>query len=371
MLGAVRGGFGEWGGGRAREVAFLVDEHLLDTYLAASALRPQTAYLLYTEAVAGPLRRLATVLVNRLGIQAVGVEVSDPTSRESVRMAWQALPGSVHLHHTGGVGAMQGHSRAVFAEREGSSGRASYLDEERRLLRHDDGDDVALWRLVDPAEVTAGVLCELYGLEQLEPDPVVETEIELVWRAFRTPSPWHDFSAAETATQVQAALARARPPRGRLARDGYWAHFCGGPWLERLVAGLARHVAPGFEVLSGVRLSRGEAAMEVDVLVVGHFRPFVISCMTGHSGAEAKQKLFEVQVRAEQIGGAAARPALVSLVDGASRPDPSHLRATVDPGWDAPSEPRVFAAPEIGRWLASLAGKDTTGLEDLREFLED
>jgi hypothetical protein len=111
--------------------------------------------------------------------------------------------------------------------------------------------------------------------------------------------------------------------------------------------------------------------MEVDVLVVGQFRPFVISCMAGHSGAEAKQKLFEVQVRAEQIGGAAARPALVSLVDGASRPDPSHLRATVDPGWDAPSEPRVFAAPEIGRWLASLAGGDTTGLEDLREFLED
>ena len=80
-------------------------------------------------------------------------------------MTFASLPPDCHLHHTGGTGSMAEGLLAAFAAAGRPAELGSCLDEERRLLRRDDGLDIPLETLLDPHAVTFEVLTELYGLE--------------------------------------------------------------------------------------------------------------------------------------------------------------------------------------------------------------
>ncbi len=102
-----------------------------------------------------------------------------------------------------------------------------------------------------------------------------------------------------------------------LAHDGRWTLFRGGIFLELLVERFLREAAPWHETRSGVRLERDDGMrVELDVLSVGRYRPYVYSCSTTDTLETAKRKAFELLVRARQVGGLTARPMLVTaLVD--------------------------------------------------------
>ena len=108
---------------------------------------------------------------------------------------------------------------------------------------------------------------------------------------------------------------------------------------------------------------------EVDVVLVRGHRLFLISCTTDTTLAQCKSKLFEVAMRARQLGGDLARSALVCLIDGTNEKGPlvDQLRHDVAGVWEAPNTPRVFGAADLREW-AGL--HDEPDLRTLRDWLE-
>jgi hypothetical protein len=360
---------------RPASLALLADEHALDAYLAACALRPGRAILIHTRGLMRPARLQQRAIARHLGIQVDLLEMTDDTSFEQARRTFASLPPDCHLHHTGGTGAMAEGLLAAFAAAGRPAELGSCLDEERRLLRRDDGLDIALETLFDPRAVTLAVLTELYGLEVMSTADRHHDEEQLLLDALRAGGPLPLDAASLTGDDLRdavvARLERARPAQGRLGRRAVWAPFIGGMWLERLAIAGLRRVAPDHELPTGVRLRRNQTVLELDVIAVGDYRPTVISCTVTDSGRVAKQKAFEVLRRAEQTGGRVARPALVTLLDDRSLPRAHTIAASLADQSPTPNALHVYDSRHVLAWANALATDDDSGLADLKHAVLD
>ena len=312
----------------AGPLAVLVDEHPLDAYLAIAALRPPSTILLYGPGRASEAERLARVAGERLGVRMELRAMDDDTSAVVARRTYTALPDDVHLHHTGGDGSMAADLLAAHAGLDRPIDAASVLDEERRLLRLGDGVDLPLAALVDPSAVTIDVLLDLNGFVRVT-DAHAARVLEQGQSIVRSAEPWPWADTARLAGHGRSAidhlrthLDRFRPSSGPLADEGSWYAFRNGTFVEVLLAEFVRACAPSHEVEVGLQLEHGAGMrLELDVMAVGRYRPYVFSCMAGDTTDTAKKKAFEVVVRARQVGGLTVRPALVSALsaDDAAR----------------------------------------------------
>jgi hypothetical protein len=360
---------------RPSSLALLADEHALDAYLAACALRPDRAILIHARDLLRPARLQQRAIARHLGIEVDLLEMADDTSIEQARRTFASLPPDCHLHHTGGTGAMAEGLLTAFAAAGRPGELGSCLDEERRLLRRDDGLDIPLETLLEPSAVTFEVLTELYGLEVMGTADRHHDEEQLLVDALRDggalPLPAAGATGDEIRDALVARLEGARPADGRLGRRAAWAPFISGMWLERLAIAGLRRVAPDHELHTGVRLRRGNTRLELDVVAVGDYRPTVISCTVADSGRVAKQKAFEVLRRAQQTGGRVARPALVTLLDHRSLPRADTIAASLADQSRAPNALRVYSSGHVLAWANALATDDDNGLADLRHAVLD
>ncbi len=356
----------------SESVALLIDEHLLDSYLAAHALRPRQLFLLHAPAMRSPRERLTDVVAPSLPkTRLKAVTIRDDTSADAVRAALHELPKNVHLHHTGGTGAMAALARSLHGALCSPGALASCLDEERRLIRFDSGEHFRLEDLVSEKAVDLRTISGLYGLT-LEPQggrPHLELRLAdaLAIAAMKL------GVAAKSDKQTANHVERAHAPGGRPSKR--WKRYWDGGWLEQLVAMSVRATAPKHEIAVGARISRpgGYRPFELDVVAVGHYRPCVISCKAGESGITAKHALFEVDVRAEQLGGRVARRGLAALVHPGSRPPPAVLRAEFADLWTSPTEPALFDRDALRGWRAALArtnGRTATTADVSRDIPE-
>ncbi|MCX9080545.1 MAG: hypothetical protein OIN84_21470, partial [Candidatus Methanoperedens sp.] len=130
-----------------------------------------------------------------------------------------------------------------------------------------------------------------------------------------------------------------------------WCDFLGGMWLEMWCHDL---IAPlTAEVHQGINCVRDNGRMfEVDVALVRGHRLYVISCTTDTTLQLCKSKLFEVTMRARQLGGDLARSALDSLLHKGNEKGSfvSQLQNDVDEIWDAPNKPRIFGLYDLKEW---------------------
>src|SRR3954451_19575988 len=230
---------------RPSSLALLADEHALDAYLAACALRPGRVILIHARGLVRPARLQQRAIAHHLGIQVDLLEMTDDSSFDQARQTFASLPPDCHLHHTGGTGAMAEGLLAAFAAAGRPAELGSCLDEERRLLRRDDGLDIPLETLLDPHAVTLEVLTELYGLELIGTADRHHDEEQVLVDALREggalPLDAERATGDELRDAIVARLEGARPAEGRLARRAGWAPFITGMWLERLaLAGLRR-----------------------------------------------------------------------------------------------------------------------------------
>jgi hypothetical protein len=333
----------------------------LDSFLALAALRPQRALLLHARDRQDEAARLATTVERRLRLPTAFVEVADDTDSIELGRVHAALPEDVHLHHTGGTGSMASLLCSAHRDARRPPGSASCLDEERRLLRFDDGRTVALADLVDPAAVELQTLLDLSGFARLTAAPdrraraagaeivdrlVAETE----WSAL----PLEGARAGDRALALlRERMEALRPDSGHLAHDGRWTNFLNGTFFEHLVAALARRAAPANEIATSVRAARGDTRVEIDVMAVGHYRPYVVSCTTDDREDTVKAKAWEVLARARQVVGLTARPVLATVLTERSKITPAQLSAltTVDAG--GPGGRRAGDRPR-----GSRAGRD-------------
>lgn len=128
-------------------------------------------------------------------------------------------------------------------------------------------------------------------------------------------------------------LATATTAAGFKSPEELCQQLNGGYWLESCVLQALQQLAPSHhlhDVSMGLRVPTiGDKDFELDVVAMRGYQLYGFSCgidSDSVSGGRShlKQKLFEAQVRAQQLGGDEARVALVSCAD-----DPAGLQAEV------------------------------------------
>jgi hypothetical protein len=344
-------------------VVLLVDQHTLDSYLAACALDPARAVLVYDRQMTGPYVELAEHLQERLGIAVQGLMVEDDSSLDELDSKLATLEDGAHLHYTGGSGSLSAHARAVFEERWPGA-ISSCLDEDRRTLHFDDGQRVRLRDLLANNEVTLADIAGIQGydivnLQRLRPNAAGGVrDAELVAC---------DLLGEPLAEEESA---RVTALRARATGSDAVKRFLRGGWLEVFTAGVVKSVRPDYELSVGVRFKRGDPTFELDVVAVGRFHPYVMSCSTSRDGDEAKDKLFEVKERTRRLAGGVGRPALVTLAGPGSRPTPERLRQDLTDLWDSATTPVIFDRPVVAGWLrARRSGDHQSSVDELTAWL--
>jgi hypothetical protein len=377
---------------RAERLALLVGSNPLPNYLAAVVLEPREVFLLHSPETREPCERLEAALQERQ-IAVYNVAVEDATDARKIHDACASLQVD-HLHYSGGTKPMAAHARKACSVDEA---RASYLDERRGLLRFDDGYDLNLEQR--DLGLTLDRVLKLHGIERVAPSapvPGAPTDGDvtaLAERIFREPgvaSKLFDLFRPEdrrrSFTQAKSApwtpgdhnlsLSAPRVPDAEWNKARYeaWDKLLTGGWLEPWTASLIRaslgEAASVIEV--GVmckRVQPSPADFEIDVALIRGHRLHVISCTTDQKKPLCKPKLFEVSMRARQMGGDLARSALVCLLDGSDARGSyvDQLRADIASLWDAPNVPRVFGLADLREW-AGTSGSPNLG--SLKEWLD-
>ncbi len=120
--------------------------------------------------------------------------------------------------------------------------------------------------------------------------------------------------------------------------------FLEGTWLEPWVAksllrsGLFHEVHDSFVF----QIPNSEEKPEVDVCAMRGHTPFIFSCTVDDTSRLGKHKLFEVRLRANQLGGDHARAAVVCLSE-----NPRHIEKQLNQGWAGYGTIRVFGKNDI------------------------
>ncbi len=383
----------------------LVGSNPLPNYLSACAMRPAKIALVYTKETTEAKNSLKKVLRRILGdaVDFVNPDpfVQDAASAMEVQRALVDLLSSrgdaqeIWLNYTGGTKVMATHARMAFREKGGRPEHASYLDDggpgQQPRLRFDNGTSKPLAEYPN-VPLSLEMILELHGVRVQTPVPIspaptiddarailckvlVDVNLAKVLYCERKRLEEHDnpsqflsqpFRAdrfglmlclLQFPTEEQLDALRNRDERKSWFKQ--WYKFIGGEWLEMWVADQIRktglnptpEIAVGFDAFRGTQ----EAQLEVDIAIIRGHRSYFVSCTTDTTKAICKSKLFEIAVRARQLGGDLARPALVCLaddkvvnqlrreVDDRSNPD-SNIRI---PGV---ADVRVFGLSDVRSW---------------------
>lgn len=120
--------------------------------------------------------------------------------------------------------------------------------------------------------------------------------------------------------------------------------FLEGTWLEPWVAkslirsGLFHEVRDSFVF----QIPNSEEKPEVDVCAMRGHTPFIFSCTVDDTSRLGKHKLFEVRLRANQVGGDHARAAVVCLSE-----NPGGIEKQLNQGWAGYGTIKVFGKNDI------------------------
>lgn len=392
----------------ASRLVLLVGSNPLPNYLSACALRPDRVTLVYTRETQEAMQRLRESLVAAQLEVSSEIMVDDATCPTDVRRKVdEALQGvavnDAWLNYTGGTKVMAAHALMAFKDNGGLLANASYLDEggpdRPPRLRFDDGRTEAL--TVERVPLTLKTILGLHGISYEQrrpkkPEPTAEDVTAILrkvledvsvarelydernrLKAYKNPAkaidaPFlakhHGLSLSQSVFPTQELLDQLSGSKERKAWFKQWYGFIGGEWLEEWLGAQIRalQLKPEPEIVVGVNSKRlaQSRPLEVDIAVVRGHRSYFISCTTDRKEF-CKLKLFEVAVRARQLGGDLARAALVCLADNSTV---SSLKQDIDDVWRATNTPRVFGLDDIRAWSGhDGAAANTTGLRDWLE----
>lgn len=315
---------------------------------------------------------------SRAGIEKAIISISDQ------------LTGKVGLNYTGGTKPMAVHTYRTLERCLGKHTRlvCSYLDPRRLALRFDyveglDREIVSI--LSDPTlrqviDVSLDDLAALHGylpttgevwadprstpylLDLIQAIAHVHSSIDgfEAWRCWLATNPFTDLPSVVKypdlapvcaafdllcggvglAQAEQVACKIKNNPTATLENCRKW--FI-GIWLEEytLSAIQSSNIKPCGRGKK-YKPSRIAADFDLDVAALFGYQLFAMSCIATRERAKAKEHLFEIYVRARQLGGDEARIALVCCVD-----DPSSLRDELERTWDAEGKLTVFGRNDL------------------------
>lgn len=389
---------------RSEKLALLVGANPLPNYLAATVLQAKEVVLLYSPETLKPRDHLKAVFTAK----GMGVSercVSDATDARRIREACDSLNVD-HLHYSGGTKPMAAHALATLSL---CDTQKSYLDERNGLLRFDDGYDIRLGQC--ELDLSLDRVLKLHGAARIEKrSPTAREETvnssspnskgcpaesdesaiysailndpalaDKLYRHFRR----DENDKAKSCTDAKKAplnpldhgieLTASKIPDSTWTTAQYdvWVAFLCGGWLESWTARLIRsHLGASTAVEVSVHCKLDRTTFEIDVALIRGHRLYVVSCTTEHKKKDlCKSKLFEVAMRARQMGGDLARSALVCLIDGNNNKGSyvDQLRSDIAGVWDAPNVPNVFGLADLREW-AGTSGMANT--ESLKKWLD-
>jgi len=388
----------------------LVGSNPLPNYLSTLVLKPSCSVtLLYTGETEEVMQRLKTA-INSKGLDVQPQLIGNASDMGEIRRVLNDLlqrlrerKGVVHLNYTGGTKVMAAHARMTFKEyfkeyenkNENEDGRASYLYERKGLLIFDDGYTLE----VKGTRLTPDEILTLHGVQKTsetkDPDsdgkglptkadahkvasavlagetPELAKKLYEIHRENKKRRPISNAKADPVNLKERFGLQLSvllLPGEENWNRKRYekWCEFLEGKWLEVWVGNLIKGlVDDGDSVHVGVNCQRGERQFEVDLLFIREPRLYLVSCTTTTKISLCKSKLFEVALRARQLGGDLARSALVCLLHGGDNRGLfiDQLRLDIKDSWDAPNTPEVFGFDDLKAWAAPQGERDLGLLE--------
>jgi len=286
------------------------------------------------------------------------------------------LQGRLGLNYTGGTKAMAVHAYQAFKELQLTEPVFSYLDS-RKLAMHIDGKDKPI--PVDLALSPVPKLETILGLHNLswKTEPIEQSQLPNIaekfanlhlnaelartwrkwcdavfkplkdsrgywWKDSQFPKPPHLKLSASNGTvtvpnEIQTILKdqlgwastaelslQIAKDKGKFTTFGDVCQWLDGGWLEDYVLSQVKKLTKKYSLYdSSMSLhikdprnpNRSTDQFEFDVAFLRGYQLFGISCTTSSDHKKCKQKLFEAQLRARQLGGDEARVALVCCDD--------------------------------------------------------
>ena len=360
------------------DLVLLVGSNPLPNYLSARVLEPKSVVLIYTPATEGPMERISDVLLEqRPGIEVHPARIEDGASAEQVRIACEAIGSGAYLNYTGGTKVMSAHARMMFSERGGIPKRAFYVDERAGALRFDDGH-VLKFAGVD-LKLTLDVFANLHGIKRgrsvhesnMSQDPELKSYAHMYLAQLKRAE--KEGLKRQTGFQGSKRATIDKYKKG-MSRKRWNSTFRGGVWLEYWLVELARTCFQSNQSITEIA-TRAKFAQsngrefELDIVIARGHRLYVISCTTNYNTVICKEKLFEVAMRARQIGGDLARSSLVTLLYSPTKHQESGaslLVGDVKRVWGSPNAPRVFGLDDVCKWSGVGCKPD---LQSLKEWL--
>jgi len=377
-------------------LALLVGSNPLPNYLATLLLKPRSVLLFFTPQTKTVKENLRSVLKEKFAyISVEEIHINDGVRVDNVQKALPCLDKADHLNYTGGTKVMAAYSRLKFRELGRSESQASYLDDRERILLFDDGNSENL----SNCDWTFEEIMKLHGVTnitkinnntiEIDPEPVIEDAHKVALRVFESPKLAKDLynihkcskekrcpvrTAKENPIDLQEkfslSLQISSIPGKEWTAKTYkrWCKFLGGEWLEEWTGHLIKSILPSDQnnLFVGVDCERQkDRQFEVDVAFVHGHRFYLVSCTTATEIGMCKSKLFEVAVRAKQLGGDLARSALVCLLHGRDTRGlfVDQLRDDIQDIWGATNTTEVFGLDDLKSWVGTNGNEpDTTAL---------
>ena len=376
---------------QTNEIILLVGGNPLPNYVAALALRAELVtargvHLLYTKEVQDIKDNLCTCLRDA-GFHCRATYITDAGDAAAIRDACADIQEGTHLHYTGGTNAMAVHVHAAWTKRGGQPNQASYLFGRDDRLMTDAGVPMAI-----PASIKLDLttLTALHGPRAAHTPRMVGPDLpndaeaiascvfgnpELAKQIYdAVPSRTSDFRTHPFQPTHPLTLSENCIPAGGWPHDKVegWQKFLRGEWLDRWVyqkiqdTGL---VPPGFLYADVRRRIRGRE-FQLDVVAVRGHHLYVVSCTTSQWLDRCKAKLFEVSMRARQLGGDLARSALVCLAyeDEQHTDLVDELEKDVRSLSESTRVPKVFGLHHVREWAGY--GRACPDLSSLKAWLE-
>ena len=380
---------------RVEAIILLVGGNSLPNYVAACALGEKCGitrvHLLFTDEVREVKDNLSKCLRER-DFQCHDNYIADAADAEAIRQACRSINAESSLfHYTGGTNAMAIHAYMQWMEQGGAARRASYLSEKDNRLILDDGS----WIEIENVQLDLQTLADLHGLKLSGADkierrngPIFPDDANKVASAvFENPhlagklySKMRGFTKKEPLylylNTLGLELSETVLPNSNWenkSKINSWKNFLRGKWLEDWVFQkvMETELINECNLYVGIKPKiQGGKEFELDVVAIRQHHLYVISCTTARTAGHCKLKLFEVALRARQLGGDLARSALVCLADRSEGDDiVSGLREDVRSFSKSFREPEVFGLEHVKDWAGTKGS--SPHLKSLERWLKD
>jgi hypothetical protein len=374
---------------RTDHLLLLVGANPLPNYVAALLLSKKggTIHLLNSKGTEDVKNLLEQAINNKEpNVKVVPHEVDEArghriyqTAKRILKEIKEKSPGtSVGLHYTGGTKAMSVHIYRAFKD-DFPEGIASYLNARTVSIMIDNRDEpIRLTPMNMDFSINLKELISLHGylppeMNQTPFQTDLYQEIISIYSEDKPLKDWRKWVQSglqslpdndkypyliNFRSKLDVILGMEATPESLAKHLGYQRlpncrNWLEAKWLEQYTLKSIADIAQNAEISSysiDLLLNKNmDRKMQIDLAAVKGYQLFAISCKASKDKEVCKEHLFEVYIRARQIGGDEARIGLICCY-----PDPAALQQEIKESWFTEGRVKIFGIKDLFELPANL-----------------